>query len=61
MVNFQNLVSTTHGRMQKGLTKTISLKYQEQHGIKNLNFPMDLIPYQIFRTILSISLKSMKH
>ena len=29
-------------------------KYLHQHGITNLNYPMDLILYQIFKIILSI-------
>ena len=33
---------------------TINLKYQLQHGIINLNYLMDHIPYQIFKIILSI-------
>ena len=35
------------------------LKYQHQHGMKNLHYQMDLIRYQIFKIILSIFLKSM--
>ena len=30
--------------------KTINLKYQEQHGVKNLNYLMNLILHQIFRS-----------
>ena len=29
----------------------ISLKYQHQHGMKNLHYQIDLIRYQIFRII----------
>ena len=32
----------------------INLKYQLQHGIKNLNYLMDHILYQIFKSILNI-------
>ena len=28
----------THGRIWKNCTETINLKYQEQHGVKNLNY-----------------------
>ena len=37
--------------------KTINLKYQLQHGIRNLNYVLNYILYHIFRIILSISLK----
>ena len=33
---------------------TINLKYQLQHGMINLNYLIDRIPYQIFKIILSI-------
>ena len=42
----------------KGHTKTKNLKYQLQHGTKNLNYLMDHILRQIFRITLSISLKA---
>ena len=35
--------------------KTINLKYQLQHGMKNLNYLLDDILYQIFKIILNIS------
>ena len=35
-----------------------NLKYQLQHGMKSLNYLMDHILYQIFKIILSISLKT---
>ena len=38
----------------KNHTATISLKYQLQHRIINLNYLMDHILYQIFNTFLSI-------
>ena len=38
----------------------MNLKYQLQHGIKNLNYLMDHIIYQIFKIILNISLKKMR-
>ena len=40
--------------------KTINLKYKLQRGMKNLNYLMDNILYQIFKAVLSISSKSMK-
>ena len=35
-------------------TIAINLKYLRQHGMMNLNYQMDRIPYQIFNIILSI-------
>ena len=32
-----------------------NLKYQLQNGMKNLNYLVDHIPYQIFKIILNIS------
>ena len=34
--------------------RTINLKYQLQHGMKNLNYLMDHILYQVFKIILYI-------
>ena len=39
-------------------TKTINLKYLDQRGMKNLNYLMDHILYQIFKTILITSSKN---
>ena len=39
----------------------MDLKNQEQHGMKSLNYLMDIIPYQIFNIILSTTSKSMKN
>ena len=36
-------------------TKIINLKYKLQHGMKNLTYLMDHIPYQMFKIILNIS------
>ena len=36
-------------------TKIINLKHQLSHGTKNLNYLMDQIINQIFKTILNIS------
>ena len=38
----------------------INLKYKLKHRRKNLNYLMDDILYQIFKTILSISSKNMR-
>ena len=35
--------------------KSNKIKYQIQHGMKNLNYLMDHILYQIFKIILNIS------
>ena len=42
----------------KAHTITTNLKYQHQHGMKNLNYQMDCILYQIFKIILSIFKKT---
>ena len=46
-------------KILKSHIRTINLKYQLQHGMKNLNYLMDHILYQIFKFILNIYLKSM--
>ena len=61
MLLYQMLLYTKHGKIQKSHSKTLNLKYLDQHGMKNLNYQMDPIPHQIFITILSISSKNMKH
>ena len=38
----------------KSHIRTINLKYQFQHRIKNLNYQMDHILYQIFKIILNV-------
>ena len=38
----------------KSYIRTISLKFQLQHGMKNLNYLMDHILYQIYKIILNI-------
>ena len=45
---------------KKSHIRTITLKYQLQPGIKNLNYVLDHMLYQIFNIILSISLRNMK-
>ena len=42
----------------KSHTKIIHLIYHPQYGIKNLNYLMDHILCQIFKTILNISSKT---
>ena len=39
---------------KKSLIRIIKLKFQLQHGMKNLNYLMDHILYQIFKIILNI-------
>ena len=58
MLLYQTLAFTVHGKMLKSHRKMINLKYQPQHGIKNVNYLMDHIVYQIFKIILNISLKN---
>ena len=41
----------------KSHTKVINLKYQLRHGMKNLNYLIDHILYQIFKILLNISFK----
>ena len=38
----------------KSYIRTISLKFQLQHGMKNLDYLMDHILYQIYKIILNI-------
>ena len=54
MLLYQTLAFTVH---EKSHTKIINLKYQLNHGMKNLNDLMDHILYQIFKIILNISFK----
>ena len=49
-----------HDKIYKSHTKIINLKYQLQREMKNLNYLMDHVLYQIFKIILSISSKNMK-
>ena len=41
-------------KIRKSYIRTINLKYDLQHGMKNLNYLMDHILYQIFKIILNI-------
>ena len=45
-------------KFKKSYTKIINLQYQLRHGMKNLNYLMDHILYQIFKITLNISLKT---
>ena len=55
MLLYQILALTT---FEKNIsTKIMNSKYHRRHEIKSLNYVMDQVPYQIFRTILSISSK----
>ena len=51
---FQTLACTIHRKYKKSHMRTINLKYQLQHGMKNLNYVTDHILYQIFKIILNI-------
>ena len=42
---YQILVFSIHGKMQKSHIRIINLKYQLQHGMKNLNYLMDHVLY----------------
>ena len=60
MLLYETLPYNIHGGIQKSHTKEINFKYLGQRRIKNLNYQMDHILYQIFKTILSISSKNIK-
>ena len=60
MLLYQTLTFTIHREIKSTIShishiKVLNLKYQLQHGIKNLNYLMDYILYQIFKIILNIS------
>ena len=54
MLLYQILGYTIHGKLSKSHIRTINLKYQLQHGLKDLNYLMDHILYQILNIILNI-------
>ena len=54
MLLYQILIFTIHGNTQKAHKITINLNYHLQHRMINLNYVMDHILYQIFKTILNI-------
>ena len=45
-------------KKSKSHTKITNLKYQLRHGMKSLNYLMDHIMCQMFKSNLSISLKT---
>ena len=51
---YQILACTIHRKYEKSHIRTINLKYQLQHSMKNLNYLTDHILYQIFKVILNI-------
>ena len=59
-INFKgsvNVLSIKKKKKRKNIkshTKIINLKYQLQHGMKNLNYLLNHILYQIFKIILNI-------
>ena len=54
MLLYQILAYTIHEKILKSHTKTINLKNQVEHGMKNLNYLMSHILYQIFTFFFSI-------
>ena len=46
-------------KCKKSHIRTVNSKYHLQHGMRDLNYLMDHILYQIFKIILNIYLKSM--
>ena len=49
LLHYQILAFTTHGIILKAHTIIINLKYQHQHGMKNLHCQMGLIQYRYSR------------
>ena len=49
MLHYQISISTTHERTK---SQIVSPSYQDQYGVKYLNYLMDCILCQIFRIIL---------
>ena len=54
---YQILAITIHGKILTCHIRTLNLKYQLQHEMKNLNYLMDHVLYQIIKIILNIYLK----
>ena len=48
------LAFITHGIKLKAHKIITNLKYQHQHGMKNLHYQIGLIQYQIFKIIFNI-------
>ena len=55
---YQILAYITNEKTKKAHTIKINFKYLHQHGKMNLNYHMDLIPYQIFKITLNIFQKN---
>ena len=51
---YQILIFIIHGKILKNPLRTINLKSQLQHEMKNFNYLMDHIIYQIFKFILNV-------
>ena len=58
-VPFSNLSVYYSWKNIKNSFKKINLKYQVEHGTRNLNYLMGHILYQIIKIILSISSKTL--
>ena len=56
---YQILVFFIHGKILKNHIRILNSKHDLQHGMKNLDYLMDHILYQMFKIILNIYLKSM--
>ena len=54
VIPYQILALTTHGIILKAHAIIINLKYQHQHGTRNLHYQMDLIQYLILKIISNI-------
>ena len=52
---YQILTFTINGQILKSYLKIMNLKHWLRHRIKSLNYQMDHILYQIFKTILILS------
>ena len=57
MLLYETLAFTMHEKILKNHTKIINLEYgmKLQHGMKNLNYLMGHIMYQILKIVLNIS------
>ena len=51
---YQILVFTIHGKMLENPIRTINSRFHLQHGMKNWNYLIDHIQYQIFKAILNL-------
>ena len=55
MLLYQTLAFIINEIIQKSHKKIIKLEYKLRHGMKNLNYLMDHMLYQLFKIILNIS------